>query len=375
MESRTKGLALVGAGLVALAGLTGTLLAWPALADDRAADPDSCVSCHRERFAGWSATIHAKAGGTCLSCHRAATLHQPDTRVTLYDSASCAGCHSHEAREWQASGHNRPVPYTPGEIAPELIADCVRCHNAAGFVAVIGSGQTFATARGKQEQAASPGVTCAACHDPHAAGGRALLRVGSPAKACDPCHGDKWQALAFIGTGGQRYPDTSYAGVSRSPHNTGERCVTCHMARPAADNAGGHTLRLRTPSSLPNIIPCLSCHAGIRDFNLRGRQEEVKGLLRSLEEMLKARNGGELPGFQPGKCNQCHRGGTQPFKDDPDGLLEQAFQNYRFILNDQSDGVHNPAYTVKLLRDSIKHIQEGYQGSRPAGADGGCCGH
>ncbi|HHW13559.1 MAG TPA: hypothetical protein GXX28_01325 [Firmicutes bacterium] len=381
--------ALFLAALAASACVTAT--AWSAAAEvgeNTPADPASCRQCHRERYDGWSRTAHARSG-SCLSCHPSEALHPASNGSSgstaqttenlrrLYDPQSCARCHESEYREWQQSAHHEPVPYTRDEIAPELIGDCVKCHNAAGHAAVLRSGKDFATAKGPNAAAASPGVTCVACHDPHTAM-PFLLRVGSPAKACDTCHGIKWQTLALNGTGGQRYSDSSYADVARSPHNTGDRCVGCHMARQPGLAAGGHTLRMRDGQGRPLTAPCLSCHPGLRDFNLNGKQEEVKGLLSSLEEMLKAHNGGELPGFQPGKCNRCHRGGTLPFKDDPQGLLEQAFQNYRFFLNDRSFGVHNPTYTVKLLQDSKRHIQQGYGDSAAAGEnDQACatCGH
>lgn len=360
--------ALLSAGVAAL-GVT---------ADGPApTDPASCRQCHRERSEGWGRTAHARAGGTCFSCHPAATLHQksPGRPADLYEAETCADCHRTEYAEWRRSPHQRPVPYTQDEIAPELITDCVKCHNAAGFVRVTRARENFATAKGSRLDAASPGVTCAACHDPHTAAPR-LLRAEKLSQTCDPCHGGKWQNLMLNGTGGQRYPEESYAGAARSPHNTGNRCVSCHMAKTPGVDAGGHSLSLFDAQGNPHTAPCASCHPGIRGFDVKGRQAQVKDLLRSLEAALKERNEGELPGFQPGKCNRCHRGGTEPFKNDPRGILEQAFQNYRFVLNDKSDGVHNPAYATKLLQDSLQHVLADFPGPAETPDEGeGCCGH
>ena len=38
---------------------------------------------------------------------------------------------------------------------------------------------------------------------------------------------------------------------------------------------------------------------------------------------------------------------------DPRLVLENAYTNYKLVMNDRSWGVHNPAYVKKLLNDSI----------------------
>lgn len=344
-----------------------------------AAPPDlkSCAQCHPKEVQGWASTTHAKSSVDCFACHKVETLHDKSKggRNALYDPQSCAGCHGREFQEWQASGHNRPVPYTQDEILPDLITDCVRCHNVAGYIQVTGSGKPFATAKGSVESATSPGVTCAACHDPHSAANPVMLRASDRDRACDNCHGGKWQNLVLNGTGGQRYPGSDYGKSAVSPHNTKERCVTCHMVRTSGVQAGGHTFKMRDAQGGLNTAGCATCHQTVRDFNIGGKRAETRALLESLADTLKKRNQGELPRNQPGKCNECHRGGTEPFRNDPDGSLEQAFQNYRLFLNDKSSGVHNPPYTRQLLQDSIRHITEDLPvGAAPQGAEG-CCGH
>ena len=58
------------------------------------------------------------------------------------------------------------------------------------------------------------------------------------------------------------------------------------------------------------------------------------------------------------KCAVCHRGGTLPFDDDPGLVLEGAFSIYKLIKNDRSFGIHNPAYTLKILEDAIEKVKE-----------------
>ncbi|MGE5508211.1 MAG: cytochrome c3 family protein [Chitinophagales bacterium] len=342
-----------------------------------AADPGACAQCHTAESGGWTHTAHAKANVTCLSCHKAGDPHQKPAGAAneLYDPAVCAPCHDTEYQEWRRSGHNQPVPYTKDEILPELITDCVRCHNVAGYLEVTRSGKPFEKMKGQVADATSPGVTCVACHDVHSGSSSDMLRAADRATVCDNCHGGKWQHLVLNGTGGQRYADRNYDKSSVSPHNTGDRCVMCHMAKTDGVAAGGHTLRMRDDQGALNLSGCRPCHQNLRDFNVGGKQTETKAMLESLAAELKERNAGELPRNQPGKCNECHRGGTEPFKQDPDGVLEQAYQNYRLFLFDRSLGVHNPAYTRQMLQDSITHVLQGYSGAPlPQGAEG-CCGH
>ena len=88
-----------------------------------------------------------------------------------------------------------------------------------------------------------------------------------------------------------------------------------------------------------------------------GVQTEIKELLITLGDMLKGENHDFLPGFQPGKCARCHKGGTVPFLNDFNNVLENAYTNYKLVLNDRSWGIHNPGYVEKLLQDSIDSIE------------------
>ena len=72
--------------------------------------------------------------------------------------------------------------------------------------------------------------------------------------------------------------------------------------------------------------------------------------------MLKGENHGFLPANEPGKCARCHKGGTVPFLNDSYDILEHAYTNYKLMVNDRSQGIHNPGYVKKLLQDSIDSI-------------------
>jgi len=132
---------------------------------------------------------------------------------------------------------------------------------------------------------------------------------------------------------------------------------------------GGHTFRMRdfgsdmmpdTDDDTINIAVCQECHAGETTFDIEGVQTEIKELLAELLNLLQENNHKFLPANEPGNCARCHRGGTVSFLDDPEGILENAYTNYKLIVNDRSRGVHNPGYVIKLLQDSIDSIKNEY---------------
>ncbi|MFA7635405.1 MAG: hypothetical protein WCZ48_06400, partial [Bacillota bacterium] len=93
-------------------------------------------------------------------------------------------------------------------------------------------------------------------------------------------------------------------------------------------------------------------------FNIDGKQQDIYDLWVELGTLLRERNDGILPGYKPGdKCASCHRGGTLPFADDPQLILENAYTNYKLVGNDRSWGIHNYQYMRQLLVDSIESVK------------------
>ena len=138
---------------------------------------------------------------------------------------------------------------------------------------------------------------------------------------------------------------------------------------------GGHTFRMRdfgsdlipdTDDDILNIAACRNCHPGAASFDINALQTEIQSLTSELFGLLTRNNHGFLPANEPGNCARCHKGGTVPFLNDPDQILENAYTNYKLIVNDRSKGVHNPGYVKKLLQDSIQSIKNDYR-SAPFG--------
>ncbi len=373
------------------------------------ADESQCAKCH----AGEAASQMASAMD-CQWCHgpgadHVAAKRDADRRATISasrDAAVCASCHS-EHGQWELSRHSDGYAFGDLEIARPLMLNCAKCHYPEGFAEAVDMADSRGTSFGQIEfkrplfpggpmffdysklpPEGGDGVSCVTCHDPH---GSTNLRV-AVAELCGTCHEEKWQNVLLRDSAGQvgsayEYPGEEYP--EGNPHNTGASCVLCHM-RGGADTAGaagggglaGHTLRMRdagpdgmlggfgpsyidpaiprsaSTDDLLNLEPCLACHPGAESFDIGGAQSRVFALHTQLGELLRAANGGTLPGYRPGdKCATCHRGGTLPFDDDPELVLENAYTNYKLIANDRSWGVHNYDYTVKLLTDSIEAVR------------------
>ncbi|MDI3280787.1 MAG: carboxypeptidase regulatory-like domain-containing protein [Bacillota bacterium] len=366
------------------------------------------------------------AGGmSCQACHGPGQPHlsaqgaeaKRQTMEVSYEAAQCGRCHQ-EYSQWEKSRHADGYAYGFYEVARPLLLNCAKCHYPQGFADAVSIAAARKIPFGEVEfkkplfpggplffdfdrvpEKVGRGISCQACHDPHRISpeNKEGLRVDKSA-LCATCHEEKWQNVLLEGTAGRvgsayEYPGEKYDFPN--PHNTPEKCVLCHMDQgsPAVDEQGvrrlgGHTLRMRDagpdgklggfgPSpddpnrpreqygadDLLNTAPCQRCHPGATTFDLNGRQREIYNLWLELGRLLRERNQGTLPGYKPGdKCATCHRGGTMPFNDDPYLVLENAYTNYKLVMNDRSWGIHNYRYTKKLLEDSIRSLKEGMAG-------------
>ena len=349
----------------------------------------------------WQSTVHGAANTAgCESCHGPGQAHATaSTRAERlktidrsHQAGSCGCCHDTYG-QWEKSLHADSYAFGAAEIAAPLMLNCAKCHYPQGFIAAIEAAAAEGIRFGQVEfkkplfpggpiffdfamspEADGKSISCTACHDPHVKKTEtnpAGLRLGGEKNLCGSCHQDKWQNVILEGTAGvvsaHEYPGRDYS--FENPHNTDGKCVLCHMhtGEPAAGAAedrevGGHTLRIRSlgtaetlggfgpahdnslvirsgdvSGNILNLAPCRPCHSGIDTFNHNNYQAEIFALWTELGDLLRERNGGELPGYKPGdKCATCHRGGTLPFKNDPDLTLENAYTNYKLIRNDRS---------------------------------------
>jgi len=245
------------------------------------------------------------------------------------------------------------------------------------------------------------GNLCASCHQ---ARGNFMVTVpaqkGAVSARGTSHHGPEADMLA--GTNGYQFAGKKYGS---SPHYkiVADTCVTCHMEQPEArygfsPEVGGHAFTVVGEvheAPLGNISNCLTCHGkdvkavpdkkiylansgtvetGYRDttfFNLKAKadydgdgnvefvQQEVQGLL----EKMSNKNGTGV--FQKManpimKADGTFAGSKAVYTNDQVG----AYQNYLFVLEDKSVGVHNTTYAIELLMDSIKAIDPTFDVSK-----------
>ena len=342
----------------------------------------------------------------CENCHGAGSEHSGYTATIAvsYDVGVCASCHDSSPyrgrpTEWKASPHATLTGRTTGS--------CARCHSGSAFI-----GLTKPCGPDDPRPGMNEAVGCAVCHDPHSAMNEHQVRTvadvtlfngdtvtnGGTGKLCMQCHISRRDAEEYVldnhdhygphygpqtdmlvGTNAVQYGQhiPSSAGHLLTPRNS---CATCHMqelqdGNPAVTDgvqaAGSHTFKMVwDPDSddpdddVDQAGVCSTCHGPQATFDIITRKdydgdgvtEGVQTEIRSLmDELAKA-----LPPL------------NLPRVDDPTDDYTQAQRsavyNYRFVEEDGSYGVHNPAYAAGILRASMDGLQSA---SAPAGLLGG----
>jgi hypothetical protein len=142
----------------------------------------------------------------------------------------------------------------------------------------------------------------------------------------------------LLGIGGQLAdgnPSVHYLVVS-------DGCPTCHMAD------GNHTLE-------PSISSCESCHSDASNFDIGGVQTEVEGLIEELQDLLVAKGLLEVAPHEEGVEGPPE---VHPVVGEYPEAEAGALWNYiTIVIEDGSNGVHNPPYTVALLKASIAALE------------------
>jgi len=289
--------------------------------------------------------------------------------------AACAACHSETGMlDWLGADGTAPLSVEhPGTI--NTVIGCASCHvsEAESLDAVpFPSGETVARL--------GASATCTMCHMGRASTDGVLT-------ATDGLDPDTVSAdLGFInvhygiaaavmhgaeGRGGFQYPGLSYAGRFTHVPSAGT-CVACHEP---------HSTEVATEG-------CLACHQGVADITaIRTRHadfdgdgsadggigDEIAGLHAILLDAIRA-YAREIAGTPIGYAADSF---PYFFTDsDGDGTIgteEAAFPNryaswtprllmaaynYQVVAKDGGAWVHNPAYALQLLHDSVASLSE-----------------
>jgi hypothetical protein len=111
-------------------------------------------------------------------------------------------------------------------------------------------------------------------------------------------------------------------------------CVTCHMGDEAS-----HTYQ-------PDVARCQACHADAEDFDINGVRTEVTAMVDELTALFVEK------GMLDPEEGLWVVPATVP------EAVANAMWNYKFVVEDQSMGVHNADYTKALLAAALETMKQ-----------------
>lgn len=328
----------------------------------------------------------ARANIQCENCHGPGSEHLGATGImsSTLEVGNCAICHDdghyHTYPEEWANSPHQSVPGYPGGGR----TTCKGCHNGYQFI-------QFANGEEITPQP-SMAITCAVCHDPHSVENEHQVRLvtatlsngeevtdGGTGALCMNCHQSRREANSYSDAPHSHYgphyvPQADMLlGINvvsfgrilpSSPHfqATDNACVDCHMAAGPTHDVGSHSFTMHSPAGVDNVGACAGCHGDIGEsfdekmFYVNGTadhdgngldeglQDEVHGLMDQLAALLPAADGHDA--YDP-----------HDNVDDTFTLTElKAAYNYEMVYYDHSYGIHNPAFTIALLKVSIRAL-------------------
>ena len=280
---------------------------------------------------------------------------------------------------------------------------CSPCHSGAGYVQWVKEGRPVDSnglAAATEVLPTPTNISCATCHDPHDDTNIYQLRtldtqLGDGTQVtfadygtgvqCMSCHRSRRNAVEYASDInnqsshygahhgpqadmllGANYPDFGME-LPSSPHDvaTENACVDCHMAGELAidgeiNPVGGHTFNMNDAEGNDHVEACAPCHGDIGEKfsdkkyyingnadldgngTAEGLQHEVHGLMEQLAELLPQTEDGTvlISGDSTTLTPEIMRGGYV----------------YFWVEEDRSFGIHNPAFTISLLKASIEAL-------------------
>ncbi len=304
-------------------------------------DAQICGQCHSQGVATGSElpfTTEYRPGATLTDSF---TLTPPDDSAHFWPTGHAAA-KNEQYNEWASSAHATAL--TTMSESDNAADACLSCHSAdAAF-----SAQMIARAEAGDREGAPPfpatletaqsGVTCVSCHDPHAEETDFSLRA-EPYALCTSCHSD-------ANVEGIHHPvqemyegQTVVSNIEALPssHFTDENgpdCMTCHMERvPISQGTrASHALYPVLPGEAANIdgldAACTTCHeAQVDDI-------EMQALIDDVQTNTQARLETAAAAITPTSA-------------------DWVTTALAFVQGDGSRGIHNYAYTDRLL-DAIE---------------------
>ena len=283
---------------------------------------------------------------TCTQCHNDTTLivskeaqfreksvHGTGEAFERGETTACAGCHGTEGAKARINAGLPPHDKSVEGVTNVSPYDCRTCHNihttyTKDDFSLTGGEKPVLLEKTGGTFDGGAGNLCANCHQirndpPKVEGGNVQItssHFGTHVSA---------QASMLIGEGGlggvTGTPSTHYKSVT-------DTCVACHMGEEF-----NHTYQ-------PDVARCQACHADAKDFDMNGTQTEVQAMVDELTAIF----------VQKGLLKDD--GTWIASASAPLTVTEEvadAMWNYNFVVEDNSKGVHNAAFTKALLQQAL----------------------
>jgi hypothetical protein len=313
-----------------------------------------------------------RLGGVgCLACHGPGAIPAPEERWSVLRSDVCAVCHDAPPRYGHVAAHRASAMAQSDRDPATRGGECARCHTTGGFLTALGVLEGERTA---PEGTLPIGISCAACHAPHAHDRPktestmpvpALLRdlpLGAPfdrtpiatahdvrARLCFSCHGTSREgavtttsssAALWIGTGGLD-PESGSALDGTAQHALIEGgCIGCHKGSTTNVESG------RLHGFAVDSSACKPCHGP------RAPDETIRARAMNLYDRLAAR--GAVP--KTDKASPHAAGAAPASLDTP---LGRAAHDVLLVLEDEAAAFHNAPYARTLLDRAEKGLEPG----------------
>lgn len=362
-----------------------------------------CEACHGPGSNHLSAIDQSKidksvSAEVCNYCHDASGTHH-----VIGDQWNHSG---HDATEFDGRGFHGGHAVGAFVISADRNG-CSPCHSGSGFIQWIKEGRpvdALGLPAATTIRPPATNISCAACHDPHDATNTHQLRsvesslgdgtlltedLYGTGTACMTCHRSRRDAKTYASNPsnqsahygahhgpqadmlvGKNAPDYGIE-FPTSPHGIagGNACVDCHMVGEKTDGngnplpVGGHTFNMNDTEGNDHVEACAPCHGNVGssfkdkkyyvngnadlDGNgvAQGLQLEIHGLMENLGELL------------PHDAN----GNVSITNSNADSValtpaIMRAGYVYFWVEEDRSFGIHNPAFTLALLKAAITEM-------------------
>jgi Secretion system C-terminal sorting domain/Cytochrome c554 and c-prime len=362
-----------------------------------------CESCHGPGSSHYGVTTNSKMVKT-LSTDNCAWCHDEGTHHAFPEQWDHSG---EDATEFDGRGFDGGHARGSFVQSAGTRSGCSPCHSGAGYVEWIYEGRptdSDGLPAATTNLPDATNISCAVCHDPHDAANIHQLRSvetqlgdGTPVTfdkygtgvQCMDCHRSRRNAKTYASDVsnqsthygahhgpqadmllGKNAPDYGI-DFPTSPHALagGNSCNDCHMAGDLADAngninvVGGHSWNMNDAEGNDFVGACATCHGDIgtsftdKKYFINGNADldnngTAEGLQIEVEGLME-----QLSAFLPHDAD----GNVSISNSNVEGMtLTPAIMRggyvYIWIEEDRSLGVHNPAFTVSLIKAAMDEL-------------------